>query len=306
MGKKTDQVWHDAGWPQSRINQMLGGWPPSRFPEDYVHVANVQANGLREAVEMTTGTGSILEGNAIPWERNPGVQSLASILTHRDSDKGDVIVDPQGRAYRVEHQGFSEISVAKEKKTALGELFKEWQEDYAAAKREDAHWYGKESLGELLADKSPPEPEQGKQPDQQTIRQMLDNVEAVTKSRFYEDPDPIASPVEMFRMPDGKQGGEPFTALSAREKLQVLDYYTDWQDFEQRGVSFDQMDRVFHNVIAGKPRETWLEGAGLTALAREDRVSEAEKLSRILSKPSPTQEQKVGQQEKQKDRGIER
>jgi len=158
MSKKTYQVWHDASWPESRLNQMLAGWPPSRFPEHYVHVANVQANGLREAVEMTTGTGSILEGNAIPWERNPGVQSLASILAHRNTDQGDVIVDPQGRAYGVEQNCFIEVSVGKENRTALSDLFYEWRADYAAAKREDAHWYGKSSLHELRADKSPPQP----------------------------------------------------------------------------------------------------------------------------------------------------
>jgi hypothetical protein len=81
MAKKTYQVWHDAGWPQSRLNQMLGGWPPSRFPEHYVHVANVQANGLREAVELTTGRGSHLaslmgEGQYHAWEDNRGVESL--------------------------------------------------------------------------------------------------------------------------------------------------------------------------------------------------------------------------------------
>jgi len=157
MGKKTYQVWHETGWPESRLNQMLAGWPPSRFPEDYVQVANVQANGLREAVEMTTGTGSILEGNAISWERNPGVQSLASILAHRNTNDGDVIVDPQGKAYRVEQTCFHEISVGKENKASLSELFKELRADYAAGKREDAHWYGKLSLQELRADKSPPQ-----------------------------------------------------------------------------------------------------------------------------------------------------
>jgi hypothetical protein len=99
--------------------------------------------------------------------------------------------------------------------------------------------------------------------DPRTVRQMLKEVEAVTRSRFYEDPDPIASPVEMFRMPARKPGGEPFIALSVREKLQVLGDYTHWQAYEKRGISFEQMDRVFYNVIDGKPRDKWLEGTGL-------------------------------------------
>jgi hypothetical protein len=92
---------------------------------------------------------------------------------------------------------------------------------------------------------------------------MLDNVETVTKSRFFEDPQPIASPVEMFLVRDGRPG-EPFADLSAREKLQVLDYYTDWAGFEERGVTFEQVDQVFLNVINGKPRDQWLDGTCLT------------------------------------------
>jgi hypothetical protein len=102
-------------------------------------------------------------------------------------------------------------------------------------------------------------------PDPRTIRQMLKEVEAVTKSRFHADPDPVAGPVEMFRMPDGKKGGDPFAALSVGEKIQVLGDYTRWHDYEERGVSSTQMDQVFRNVIDGKPREQWLEGTGLHA-----------------------------------------
>ena len=101
------------------------------------------------------------------------------------------------------------------------------------------------------------------EPDPRTIRQMLKEVEAVTKSRFYADPDPVAGPVEMFRMPDGKKGGEPFAALPVSEKVQVLGDYTRWHDYEERGVSSAQMDQVFRNVIDGKPHEQWLEGTGL-------------------------------------------
>src|SRR5262249_34865037 len=114
MGKKTYQVWHDAGWPQSRLNQMLGGWPPSRFPEDYVHVANVRANGLREAVELTTDRGSLLtelagEGKYQPWSENKQVQPL--VISTRDTDQGDVVVDSHGQAYRVNQGRFEELGL---------------------------------------------------------------------------------------------------------------------------------------------------------------------------------------------------
>jgi hypothetical protein len=113
MQKKTYQVWHDIGWPQSRINQIAGGWPPSRFPQDYIHIADVQANVLREVVQMTTAQGEFLQ--EIPWDRNRGVECLGHPrIMQRDTDQGDVIVDPQGHAYRVEQNGFSEILRANE------------------------------------------------------------------------------------------------------------------------------------------------------------------------------------------------
>src|SRR5262249_21788296 len=115
-----------------------------------------------------------------------------------------------------------------------------------------------------------------RKPDLQTIRQMLDDVEGITKSRFYPDPDPIASPIEMFRMPDGKPGGEPFANLSAREKLQVLSDYTPYGLYHERGVTFEQLDQVFHSVVAGKPRKQWLEG---TTLARSRQTEAAHSMS---------------------------
>jgi hypothetical protein len=105
--KKFYQVWHDLGWPQSRINQMLGGHPPSRFPDDYVHVADVKADGLRQAVELTTDKGSILSGTDIAWERNKEVKSFH--VGNRDTDRGDVIVTPSGQPYRYEGDVFKEI-----------------------------------------------------------------------------------------------------------------------------------------------------------------------------------------------------
>ncbi len=99
-------------------------------------------------------------------------------------------------------------------------------------------------------------------PDRATIRQMLDSVEAVTKGRFYEDPNPVASPVEMFLIRDGRPGGEPFAELSVREKVQVLWDYTP--SYEERGIRLEQMEQVFRNIILGdKPRAQWLDGAGL-------------------------------------------
>ncbi len=116
--------------------------------------------------------------------------------------------------------------------------------------------------------------------DKQTISQMLDDVEAVTRSRFYEDPEPIASPIEMFMVRDGRTG-EVFSELSTREKFQVLGDYTQWSDYQKRGIGFEQMDRVYLNVVEGKPREKWLEGTGLDGNAvAKDPLAEAQARAR--------------------------
>ena len=126
IGKGTYQVWQDRGWPQSRINQMLGGWPPSRFPEEYVHVANVQAEGLDQAVALTTDTGDFLAGDGQlpwqPWSSKEGVQALVKRPFARDTDIGDVIVDPQGQAHRVEGKGFSAIGATRAHIPSPGEI----------------------------------------------------------------------------------------------------------------------------------------------------------------------------------------
>ena len=99
-------------------------------------------------------------------------------------------------------------------------------------------------------------------PDQKTIRRMLDDVEAVTKSRFHEAPDYLVSPRELFRTPKGKPYGEPFAALRAREQRDVLWIYVP--SYEEHGISREQMEQVFRNiVIEEKPRAQWLDGTGL-------------------------------------------
>ena len=109
-GRGEYQVWHDRDWPQSRINQMLGGWPPSQFPQDYFHAADVHADSLLEAVQLTTGKGHVLEGDHQPWDGHQGVRSYTpKPFVPRDTSEGDVVVDPQGQAHRYDGQGFSEV-----------------------------------------------------------------------------------------------------------------------------------------------------------------------------------------------------
>ncbi len=101
-------------------------------------------------------------------------------------------------------------------------------------------------------------------PTPQSLQQMLDDIESVTQSRFYADPDPIASPVEMFRIPEDKPGGELFSALSPEEKFQVLGDYTDWQEYDRNGIGMESLDQIFANVIVERPRSAWLDGVELS------------------------------------------
>jgi hypothetical protein len=114
-GNGRYQVWQDRGWPESRLAHMLHG-EQTPFPEGYIHVANVQAESLAQAMELTVDTGSFLRPDGDPphksWIQNEGVQVLVKRPYSRDTDVGDVIVDPQGLAYRVERDGFTEVQAA--------------------------------------------------------------------------------------------------------------------------------------------------------------------------------------------------
>ncbi len=106
-GPKTYQVWHNDNWPNPAPAH-------GRFPEGFSHVANVQANGLRETVEKATDQGGLLFDARpwLAWERKEGVEAL--VFGPRDTVPGDVIVDPGGRPFRVEHEGFKEIGLNAE------------------------------------------------------------------------------------------------------------------------------------------------------------------------------------------------
>lgn len=78
-----------------------------------VRLANkLQDLGLREAVELATDRGNLLahlagDGEYQPWSENKGVQPL--VVSSRDTDQGDVVVDPQGQAYRIKQAGFEVV-----------------------------------------------------------------------------------------------------------------------------------------------------------------------------------------------------
>lgn len=114
MMEKVYKVYHDYRWPQSMIDELNHGAFPSHFPEDYTHVANVRANGLREAVDLTRDVGGILDDTRTwePWEKNGKAEAL--VKAPRDTVSGDVIVDPGGKAYQLRGENFTEIRYYEE------------------------------------------------------------------------------------------------------------------------------------------------------------------------------------------------
>jgi hypothetical protein len=111
-GSGVYQVWHDAGWPErASLNARFGVETP--FPQGFIHVADVEAANLGQAVALTGGAGYLPGPGGVswePWEMNPGVRALAPLPQTRDTDAGDVIVDPQGRAHRYDGLGFRAIA----------------------------------------------------------------------------------------------------------------------------------------------------------------------------------------------------
>ncbi len=89
MPKQTYQVWQWHGNPYG-------------FPHLFTHVANVQANGLKEVVELTKGdTGGLFDDSQpwIRWQEKSGVSLVA--MSNREIHTGDVIVDPRSDAYQL-------------------------------------------------------------------------------------------------------------------------------------------------------------------------------------------------------------
>jgi hypothetical protein len=114
-GPGVYQVWHDAGWPQrAGLNVRFGVETP--FPQGFLHVADVEADSLGQAVALTGGAGYLPgpDGGLSwePWETNPGVRAWALLSQTRDTERGDVIVDPRGNAHRYDGRGFRAIEAA--------------------------------------------------------------------------------------------------------------------------------------------------------------------------------------------------
>ena len=74
------------------------------------------------SLQLTTN-GHLLNSGHQRWDTNEDVRSYAKPLsTTQDADTGDVIVDPQGVAYRVEGKGFNEIKAASQPNPSPGDI----------------------------------------------------------------------------------------------------------------------------------------------------------------------------------------
>lgn len=105
------------------------------------------------------------------------------------------------------------------------------------------------------------------------IRQILDDVESLTKQRFYEPPDQEQGPAEVFQVRDGRSG-EAFDSLPIAQQVQVFSEHLDLDAYEAGGISFRQLNQIFWNVVEGKPRDEWLDGTGLRDPGRKKSLAE--------------------------------
>jgi hypothetical protein len=104
--KPTFQVWHaidlfSAGTVGRALDQ-----PEQLFPHDYRQVATVEADTLELVFSLTNHTDN-------DWRENAEVEWMGGY--GRSTSDGDVIVAPDGNAYRIEAVGFVQVRVATER-----------------------------------------------------------------------------------------------------------------------------------------------------------------------------------------------
>jgi hypothetical protein len=120
--QQTYQVWQGNDLSASRA-----GW--SAFPADYRHTINVSANSLKATYESTR-FGAWWEDHEVDVVGNGA----------RSTRVGDVVVDPEGKAYRIHDNGFKAIDPATEKAAKdepplerVERQSREWKHEHSAA-----------------------------------------------------------------------------------------------------------------------------------------------------------------------------
>lgn len=90
------------------------GAPMPRFPEDYTHIAVVEANSLGKAFELTNSDDrDWIDKRGVKQARVEGLDTVP-----RSTSIGDVIVDPEGQAHRVNSGGFERIESSYDRQLA--------------------------------------------------------------------------------------------------------------------------------------------------------------------------------------------
>jgi hypothetical protein len=117
------QVWHDRGWPARPTDQLLDPAHAPRFPEEYVHVANVQALGLVDALVKATHVGHPLGDDPFQrWDKRGAVLAFTPPpFRPRSTAAGDVIVGPHGQAHLYFGHGFVAIKATAQQPMPLPE-----------------------------------------------------------------------------------------------------------------------------------------------------------------------------------------
>ena len=157
--ERTYQLWHNHGWPGSRLDWQLGHAPAPQFPDQYVFVAEIKAETLTEARDLAHDTGNILSGEGYePWNTKEGVEQMSSATSSRDTDIGDVIVDPDNLPHRVEKDGLIALSPDERPSWATRSEVGEAEMRYAAEEfRRDEYEYEMRGHCDLPPDIDEPE-----------------------------------------------------------------------------------------------------------------------------------------------------
>jgi hypothetical protein len=106
------QVWLNSSHPPEQFDQLAGRKAFPSFPDGYGLFAVVHAETLAQVASLTTNMPCIFSSGFRKWEIESGVQTFLPGVIARDIERGDVIVDPRGNAYRVEDGFFREITVS--------------------------------------------------------------------------------------------------------------------------------------------------------------------------------------------------
>ena len=85
------------------IEPTFGFGDTPKFPEEYAKVAVIEADSLKDTFRITNH----IEDS---WEKNPEVREVCK-SSNRSTSVGDVMVDGDGKVFRCEMSGWSEVTV---------------------------------------------------------------------------------------------------------------------------------------------------------------------------------------------------